>query len=245
MNEFVDAFKRKLLSVVVFVFFTAFFSYLMMSSPEVFVASDNFVPPHARIVAFGDSLTAGYALPAEDAFPAQLQNILKAKGYDVEVINQGISGDTTSGALQRLPRILEFRPDIVILEFGANDVLKRQSIDAARDNLVFVINKLKEWGAIVLLAGLLPPEYISVGFSDDNFYPSIAKETDIALYPNFMTGIYDQSTIPTDLVLPDKVHPTPEGAKLMAENIAPFVERTLQAFYQQVRNQQKQQQQQK
>jgi len=232
MHRFADAMLKK---VAAFAFMWLFFMFFMFSSSEQSGKDDGFIPPHTRIVAFGDSLTAGYNLPLELAFPAHLQEILQSKGYDVEVVNQGISGDTTGMALRRLSRVLELKPDIVILEFGANDVLKRQSIPAARENLIFMIEKMKENGIKVLLAGLLPPEYFPVAFSEKDFYLDIAKETDVLLYPNFMQGIYDNRTAPANLVMADNVHPTAEGAKLMAENITPFVERTIQAFYQQVR----------
>ena len=226
---------RKLAPVIIAGFFTVFFTIMMMNPQDNSGENDNFVPPHARIVAFGDSLTAGYNLPLGMAFPAQLQAILQAKGYDVEVINQGISGDTTSKALRRFSRVLELKPDIVILELGANDVLKHKSLNSARENLIFMIEKLQENGVVVLLAGLMSPEYYSVRFSDDDFYLNIAKKTGVALYPNFMKGIYDNRTMPVNLVMADSVHPTAEGAKLIAENITPFVERVIQSFYQQVR----------
>lgn len=239
MSEIASVIRKKSIAVIITAIFSMFFIYLMTGFPDNFSEKDNFVPPHARIVAFGDSLTAGYNLPLEGAFPAHLQKILQEKGYDVEVINQGISGDTTSMALRRLARVLELQPDIVILELGANDVLKRQSLENARENLVFMITTMKERGIVVLLAGLMSPEYLPIGVADDDFYLSIAQETGVTLYPNFMKGIYDKRIIPTDLVLPDKVHPTSAGARLIAENITPYIERTLQAYYAKVRKQNK------
>ncbi len=226
--------KRSVLVLILGLAFSAFMYFSLNTASKV-TNGGNFVPPHTKIVAFGDSLTAGYDLSPDEAFPAHLQKILLEKGYDAEVINQGISGDTTSSALRRFPHILDMQPDIVILELGANDVLKHQSIDTARENLTFTIEKMKENGIIVLLAGLQSPKYYPIYFSDEDFYSDIAKKTGVTLYPNFMKGIYDKKTVPADLVLPDTVHPSANGAKVIAENITPFVEKTIQAFYSKVR----------
>lgn len=230
------AIKKTVLVFIIACAFSVFVYFSFNVGSDLSGGEDDFVPPRAKIVAFGDSLTAGYHLDLSQSFPSYLQDNLRQKGYDVEVINQGVSGDTTSMALRRFSRVLDFKPDIVILEFGANDVLRNQSLEQAQENLIFMIEKMKDKGILVLLAGLYSPEYYGVGNGMASaFYTDIAKRTGVPLYPNFMAGIYDNATIPSDLLLPDSVHPSAQGAKVIAENITPFVERVIRAFYQQER----------
>lgn len=184
-----------------------------------------------KIVAFGDSLTAGYGLAAADAVPVYLEEALRNKGYDTIVYNAGVSGDTSSGGLTRLPSVLATKPDIVIVQFGANDVLKGRSIEQARQNITQIIKTLQGQGITVLLAGLQPPIYSPIRLSFDalDFYKQIAADTDVLLYPNFMQDIFDKPHNPA-LTLPDMVHPSAQGAKLMSENIEPYISRLLQNF---------------
>jgi acyl-CoA thioesterase-1 len=144
-----------------------------------------------RIVAFGDSLTAGLGVPAEESYPAQLQRSLDALGYVYRVVNAGVSGDTTAGGLRRVPWILTNNPDVVILELGANDGLRGLSIEQTQHNLREIIQRLKEAGVGIILAGMkLPPNYGQDYLARfEGIYPSLAAEYRIPLIPFFLEGV--------------------------------------------------------
>lgn len=175
-----------------------------------------------RILALGDSLTAGYQLPAEAAFPVQLEAALKARGHDVIVINAGVSGDTTAAGLARLDWSLGEGADAVIVELGANDALRGLPTASARANLDKIVASLSERGIPVLLAGIAAPrnmgeEYVA---EFERMYAEIAAEHDAILYPNFLEGI----PISAETVLPDGIHPTQKGVAIIVEGILPQVE---------------------
>jgi acyl-CoA thioesterase-1 len=175
-----------------------------------------------RILALGDSLTAGYQLPAEAAFPVQLEAALKARGHDVIVINAGVSGDTTAAGLARLDWSLGEGADAVIVELGANDALRGLPAASARANLDKIVASLSERGIPVLLAGIAAPrnmgdEYVA---EFERMYAEIAAEHDAILYPNFLEGI----PISPETVLPDGIHPTQKGVAIIVEGILPQVE---------------------
>lgn len=175
-----------------------------------------------RILALGDSLSAGYQLPAEAAFPVQLEAALKARGHDVIVINAGVSGDTTAAGLARLDWSLGEGADAVIVELGANDALRGLPTASARANLDRIVASLSERGIPVLLAGIAAPrnmgdEYVA---AFERMYAEIAAEHDAILYPNFLEGI----PISAETVLPDGIHPTQKGVAIIVEGILPKVE---------------------
>lgn len=175
-----------------------------------------------RMLALGDSLTAGYQLPAEAAFPVQLEAALKARGHDVIVINAGVSGDTTAAGLARLDWSLGEGADAVIVELGANDALRGLPTASARANLDKIVASLSERGIPVLLAGIAAPrnmgeEYVA---EFERMYAEIAAEHDAILYPNFLEGI----PISPETVLPDGIHPTQKGVAIIVEGILPQVE---------------------
>lgn len=175
-----------------------------------------------RILALGDSLTAGYQLPPEAAFPVQLEAALKARGHDVIVINAGVSGDTTAAGLARLDWSLGEGADAVIVELGANDALRGLPTASARANLDKIVASLSDWGIPVLLAGIAAPrnmgdEYVA---EFERMYAEIAAEYDAILYPNFLEGI----PISAETVLPDGIHPTQKGVGIIVEGILPKVE---------------------
>ena len=175
-----------------------------------------------RILALGDSLTAGYQLPPEAAFPVQLEAALKARGHDAIVINAGVSGDTTAAGLARLDWSLGEGADAVIVELGANDALRGLPTASARANLDKIVASLSEQGIPVLLAGIAAPrnmgeEYVA---EFERMYAEIAAEYDAILYPNFLEGI----PISAETVLPDGIHPTQKGVAIIVEGILPKVE---------------------
>jgi acyl-CoA thioesterase I len=175
-----------------------------------------------RLVALGDSLSAGYNLPQEAAFPVALERALKAKGYRVEVANAGVSGDTSSGGLDRLDWSVPDGTDGVILELGANDMLRGLDPAGTRKNVEAIVERLKSRNIPVMLAGMyasrnLGPEYVQ---KFDGIYPDIAKKHDLVLYPFFLDGVAGDRS----LNLPDGMHPTAKGVEIIVERILPSVE---------------------
>jgi acyl-CoA thioesterase-1 len=175
-----------------------------------------------KIVALGDSLTAGLGLAVNAAFPAQLEKALKAKGLAVEVTNAGVSGDTSSGGLARLDWSVPDDTDAVILELGANDMLRGIDPKVPRAALDKMLSRLKERHIAVLLAGMraapnLGPDY---GRAFDAIYPDLAKQYDVALYPFFLDGVAGDAT----LTQHDGLHPTQAGVAAIVERMLPQVE---------------------
>lgn len=178
-----------------------------------------------RILAFGDSLTAGYGLPQEDGFVPQLQQALDKMGRDTLVINGGVSGDTTAGGVTRLDWMLADKPDLVILELGANDALRGLDPAEARRNLETIILRLKESGARILLAGMLAPRNLGQEYATafDSIYPDLAEVHGVDLYPFFLEGV---ATRP-ELNQGDGLHPTKEGVAVIVDGILPHVTRLM------------------
>jgi len=174
-----------------------------------------------RILALGDSLTAGYGLRAADGFTAQLQTTLRQQGFDVDIVNAGVSGDTTTGGLARLDWALADNPDAVILELGANDGLRGIDPSLTRANLGAILAKLKQNERPVLLTGMyapvnMGPEYVE---QFNRIYPELAAEYDVPLYPFFLDGVATIAALNQD----DGIHPTREGVAVIVGKILPYV----------------------
>ncbi len=178
-----------------------------------------------QMVAFGDSLTAGYGLPSAAAFPAQLQKALKSRGYDVAVANAGVSGDTTSGGLQRIDWAVPPGTEAVILELGANDALRGIAPDEARANLDQILASLGKRGIPVLLAGMRSPQNWGKDYVDsfEAMYPELAERHGALLYPFFMEGV----ALDPKLNLDDGLHPNTAGVARIVSGIMPKVEALL------------------
>lgn len=175
-----------------------------------------------KIVGLGDSLMAGYQLAPGESFPERLQEALKSKGHDVEVINAGVSGDTTWGGLARLEWSVPEDADLVLLELGANDMLRAISPDVTRRNLESMLEKLSARGTRVVLIGMqaapnLGPDYVA---SFNAIYPDLAKKWDLELYPFFLDGVAAIS----GLLLEDGMHPNAKGVDRMVEGMMPMLE---------------------
>jgi acyl-CoA thioesterase-1 len=175
-----------------------------------------------RIVALGDSLTAGLGLGVSATFPVKLQQALEAKGIAAEIANAGVSGDTTGGGLARLDWSVPEGTDAVILELGANDMLRGRDPATIRKNLDDIVRRLKSRGIEVLLCGMraapnLGPDY---GRAFDAIYSDLAVSNELVLYPFFLDGLIGQRA----LLQPDGLHPTAEGAAKIAAAILPDVE---------------------
>jgi acyl-CoA thioesterase I len=176
-------------------------------------------PP--EVLAFGDSLTAGYGLPVNEAFPAQLQARLKDDGVDVKVVNAGVSGDTTTDGLARLDWALADKPDYVILALGANDALRGIDPKVVRANLDKMIDKITASGAKILLLGMLAPSNWGAAYEHefDQIYPDLAKAHGVPLYPFFLDGV----AMNPALNQADGMHPNERGVAIMVDRIAPLV----------------------
>ena len=174
-----------------------------------------------KLLVLGDSLAAGFGLPAWQAFPAQLEDHLRGLGYDWSVINAGVSGDTTAGGRARLDWALADRPDLVILELGANDGLRGLSTDEMHANLDAILAKLTSADIGVLLAGMYaPPNFgdaYAAAFRDA--YVQLAGRYDIPLYPFFLEGVAANP----GLNQADGIHPTARGVTEIVRRIAPHV----------------------
>ncbi|HXT67740.1 MAG TPA: arylesterase [Nitrospiraceae bacterium] len=175
-----------------------------------------------RIVAFGNSLTAGLGVATTESYPAQLQRTLDAAGYAYRVVNAGISGDTTAGGVRRVSWVLTSKPAIVILELGANDGLRGLSLHETEANLEKIIQQFQQASVTVVLAGMkLPPNYgqeYTDGF--EALYRAVAKQYHLTLIPFFLDGVAGSSSLNQS----DGIHPTGEGYRLIVEKIFPVLE---------------------
>lgn len=181
-----------------------------------------------NIVAFGDSLTAGYQLPPDEAFPAQLEALAKSKGLDVTITNAGVSGDTTADGLARLDWSIPDGTDGVILALGANDALRGLSPEDSAKNLDGMLARLKERKIAVLLSGILAPPNMGGDYEArfNAIHGDLAKKYGIALYPFLLDGVVLDSRLKLD----DGMHPNGAGTKVMAEKFLPVFETFLKSL---------------
>jgi len=187
------------------------------------VDSRPLVPPKdtlasPKIIAFGDSLTAGFGLEEIESYPYLLQQKLKADGYDYEVVNAGVSGDTSLGGLERIEWTLETdNADVLILEIGANDLLRGVPPDKMKENLDKIIEKAKAKNVEVLLCGMIAPPTMGAeyqrAFSDA--FPDLAEKHDVEYVPFLLDGV----ALKQELNQADGIHPNAEGTRMMMENI--------------------------
>jgi len=178
-----------------------------------------------RILALGDSLTAGYGLDTDDGFASQLQRKLVAMGYRVRVLNGGVSGDTSAGGLARLDWALADRPTHAIVELGANDGLRGLEPAALRANLDAIIRRLKGAGIAVLFTGMRAPPNLGRTYETafNRVYPDLAKIHDVVFYPFFLSGVAARPA----LNQADGIHPNRKGVAVIVDRIAPYVVRLL------------------
>lgn len=180
------------------------------------------------ILFFGDSLTAGYGLDMEEAFPALIQDRLDSLGLDYTVINSGVSGETTSGGLNRLDWVLNQEVDVFVLELGANDGLRGVPLTETRKNLQQIIDKVKEKNpdTQIILAGMQLPPNMGPEYTSEfrKMFPELAAKNDIPLIPFLLEGVAGNP----DLNLEDGIHPTAEGHKILRDNVWEVLEPNLQ-----------------
>jgi len=179
-----------------------------------------------KLVVFGDSLVAGYNLTEDEAYPAVLETALRDRGYNIEVINAGVSGDTTAGGLSRLDWTLTDKPDYFILELGANDMLRAFDTIETKQNLDAILKTVTVGNNIpVLIMGMkampnLGEEYQTIY---TKMYEELAHKYHATLYPFFMEGVYGEKT----LIQADRMHPNAAGVKVLVKNTLPYVENLL------------------
>ncbi len=174
-----------------------------------------------QMVVLGDSLSAGYLLPQDAAFPAVLERALRAQGMAIEIANAGVSGDTSRGGLERLDWAVPEGTQAVLLELGANDMLRGIDPAQTRNALDQIITRLKARGVRVLLAGMLASPSLGKDYGDrfNAIYPELAKKHEIPLYPFFLTGVAGDRNLNLD----DGMHPNRKGVEMMVQSILPTV----------------------
>ncbi|MBV8169919.1 MAG: arylesterase [Alphaproteobacteria bacterium] len=198
--------------------FLAFLGLLLAVAP---VRAD----PPVKLLVVGDSLTAGYGLPSEESFTAQLQAALKADGLNVTVVNAGVSGDTSAGGLARLDWLLADKPDVALVELGANDGLRGLDPQVTYDNLDAVLTRLGKRQVPVLLAGMYAPPNLGREYGEqfNGVFPRLAEKHGVLFYPFFLDGVAAER----DLNQPDGIHPNAKGVAVLVARIMPHVKKLL------------------
>ncbi len=178
-----------------------------------------------RIVALGDSLTAGLGLQRDETYPARLQEILRAEGYDVEVVNAGVSGDTTAGGLRRLEWSLEGDVRILIVALGGNDGLRGLPVGQMKENLREIVTRAQQKGVAVLLAGMEAPPNFGSLYTDQfrEVFHELAREHEVGFVPFLLEGVAGNAA----LNQADGIHPTAEGARMVAALLWPVLQSML------------------
>ena len=178
-----------------------------------------------RVLVLGDSLTAGYGLKSKDAFPVRLEQALQASGHNVTVINASVSGDTTAGGLARLDWALADKPQLVIVELGANDALRGLDPAQTQKNLDTILTRLQREGIAALLTGMRAPRNLGSDYYNkfDRLYLELAKRHKVAFYPFFLEGVatvrrYNQA---------DGIHPNEKGVEMIVQGVLPTVEKLI------------------
>ena len=212
-------------AIILFVFLTLLFSGCGASSaePQSNQRVDKKPPAQIisdkpKIVAFGDSLTAGFGLSEKESYPFLLQEKLKADGYDYEVVNAGVSGETSLGGLERIDWVLEQENvRILILELGANDLLRGLPVAKMKANLATIIKKAQAKNIEVLLCGMLAPPTMGAQYQRDyvTAFPDLASEFKVEFLPFLLENV----ALNKDLNQPDGIHPNADGEKIMTDNV--------------------------
>ena len=195
---------------------------LALALAAVFAAGPAAAQAPLRIVALGDSLTAGYGLPAESAFPARLEQALRSKGVAASIANAGVSGDTSSGGSARVDWSVPDGTDAVIVELGANDALRGIDPAVTRKALDEILARLKARRIAVLLCGMRAPPNMGPDYARafDAIFPELAEKHGALLYPFFLDGVAADAR----LNQPDGIHPTAQGVDVIVMRIMPRIE---------------------
>jgi len=177
------------------------------------------------VIFLGDSLTAGYGLPADRAFPSLVADSLRSQGTPVRMVNAGVSGDTTTGALGRLDWLLDQKPDLLVVGLGANDALRGQPVARIEANLLTIVRRGRAAGARVLLLGMKIPTNFGPEYSSEfaAMYGRVASREKVPLVPFLLEGVGGR----VELNLDDGIHPNEHGQRIVASNVFPYVLRAL------------------
>ncbi|WP_268035455.1 arylesterase [Algoriphagus sp. PAP.12] len=179
------------------------------------------------ILFFGNSLTAGYGIDQDDSFSGLVQDKIDSLGLNYRVINGGLSGETTAGGLSRLDWFLEDQPEVFVLELGGNDGLRGIQLSETKSNLEKIIDKVRAKfpDTKIILAGMQIPPNMGQEYTDEfkEIYPVVAQEKDVTLIPFLLEGVAGDP----ELNLPDGIHPTEEGHKIVYKTVWPFIEQSL------------------
>ncbi len=188
----------------------------------IFVLLASFGAMGETVLFLGDSLTEGYQLDKEDAYPAVIERTLKAKKINAKIINGGVSGATSASGLKRLDWYLKGKPDIMVLALGANDGLRGLKLTETEKNLSTVIEKAQSKGIQVIIAGMKMPTNYGEPYRTDfeNLFPKLAKKFKIKIIPFLLENV---GSIPS-LNLPDGIHPNPKGHEIMAKTVLKVLE---------------------
>lgn len=191
------------------------------------VAARGPVPDRPVVVFLGDSLTAGYGLDPDQAFPAVLGRLLAAEGAPVTVVNAGVSGDTSAGGLRRVDWVLSQKPDVLVVALGGNDGLRGLPVDELERNLDAIVAAGKRAGARVLLAGMVVPPNMGPAYFEAfrGVYGRVAEKHDVPLVPFLLEGVGGVAQLNQD----DGIHPTAEGHERIARTLRPELERLVRA----------------
>lgn len=177
------------------------------------------------MIFLGDSLTAGLGLPSDAAFPALVANALRERGLPIRVVNGGVSGDTTSGGLDRVGWLLEQKPDVLVVGLGVNDAFRGQPVDRIEANLRAIVTRGKAAGARVVLLGMRVPTNYGPEYTEAfaAIYPSVARKENVDLMPFLLDGVGGHP----ELNLDDGIHPNREGERIVAAHVLAYVERAV------------------
>ncbi len=199
----------------------------MFSKPLLFLVASLLILPPKTIIFFGDSLTAGYGLSPEEAFPALIEKEFAKENRNVKVINAGLSGETSAGGLSRIDWTLRQHVDIFVLELGANDGLRGLPLEQTKKNLQSIIDKVKSKypKAKIVLAGMMVPPNMGQVYTDEfrKIFPALAEKNKATLVPFLLTGVggierFNQA---------DGIHPNVEGHKIVAKNLFPYLRKEI------------------
>ena len=220
---------KSLLRKAILVFFVTFCVTWSGLSGHIFIpayGADTAQIDTIRILAFGDSLTAGYGLddPA-NAFPPKLEAELRERGHNVQLLQAGVSGDTTTGGRSRLEWSLAEKPDAVIVALGGNDALRAVNPAVTSDNIDFIVRRIQQDGIPVLIAGMLAPPNLGRDYGErfNSIFPNVAAETGALIYPFFLEGV---AAVP-ELNQGDRIHPNIDGVSIIVSRMAPIVEKLI------------------
>lgn len=180
-----------------------------------------------KVMVFGDSITAGYGIEKSSAFPAMLDSIATSQGYNVDIINAGLSGETSAGGLRRIDWMLQRPIDIFMLELGGNDGLRGIDLSSTRENLNGILSRVRARypDVVIIIAGMEVPPNLGLDYTQDfsKIYTEISQSYDAILIPFLLEKVAGYP----DLNLPDGIHPMPEGHKLVAETAWPYLKKAL------------------